>query len=598
MWRDKMAVVPVPSFSLTELRTLINDGMGFLGKDWQSFATKYNFALNLYFESKVKSLSKIKVFYSSEVINLQDIYVPQNLKFLEKIYSQDSFFNFIHEERKFVISATAGAGKSCMLKNMFLDILRFEKPYFPLFFELRRINDKQESLLNSLVEDISKFNNKFSNDNLDYILKRENTVLFLDGFDEINHNHKEDFIIEINKICEVYPNLIVVVSSRPELGSFRDWSYFNIAEVEMLSVDQSTLMISKLNYDSEVTERFINSLVSALYEKHHSFASNPLLLTIMLVTFEKYGEVPEKIHLFYDMAYQTLFTIHDNSKQGYKRKSLTNLDILEFKKVFSLFCLISYSKEKFNFDGDFLTNYLRICLNAKGYETIKESDLKIELMNNIPLIIQDGLNYCFSHRSFQEYFTAYYLATTYNLKEEIYENIGHRSLNDGVINLIFDMDKNLIEEKWVIPQIDKILNMVSEEDDYISRYDNTILFYDECFFEELEDGEVTTVIKSSSELNFCHFLQEKYKIEPHNIYVSIIDPENLPLLREYFSENIGDFATVTNLNLLELSEIEKENFIKTGGNLRAVGFVNILKKVKEIIEDDKKNMFDIDSILF
>ena len=82
MWRDEMAVVPVPSFSLTELRTLISDGMSFLGNDWQSFATKYNFALNSYFESKVKSLSRIKVFYSPEVINLQDIYSQTHLKVL------------------------------------------------------------------------------------------------------------------------------------------------------------------------------------------------------------------------------------------------------------------------------------------------------------------------------------------------------------------------------------------------------------------------------------------------------------------------------------------------------------------------------------
>lgn len=593
-----MPVIPAPSFSLTELRTLISDGMSFFGKDWQNFATKYNFALTPYFESKVRSLSKIKVFYSSEVINLQDIYVPQNLKFKDKKYSQDDFFRILDDERKFVISATAGAGKSCMLKNMFLDVLRYKKPFFPLFLELRKINDKQESLIDNIVKDISSFNNRFTSNNLDYLLRRDNTVLFLDGFDEINHNHKTLFVTEINRLCELYPNLRMVISSRPELGSFRDWSYFNIAEVEMLSIEQSTLMISKLNYDDEVTVRFISSLEEGLYRKHYSFASNPLLLTIMLVTYENYGEVPEKIHLFYDMAYQTLFTIHDNSKQGYRRKSLTNLDMLEFKKVFSLFCLISYSKESFNFDNSFLMKYLRICLDAEGYERVKESDLKTELMNNIPLIIQDGLSYCFSHRSFQEYFTAFYLANTYNLNEELYEKIGCRIISDGVVNLAFDMDRRLIEEKWITPQINKILDNVLYLDDISSKYKNTLIFYDECFFEKHEDGKASIIIKASPTLDFCHFLQTKYGLRNYFIEQSVIESENFSILEKYFPESIGDFESSIGLNLLELSDIEKRQFIEAGGNCRAIGFIDILEEVKKIVEENKNNRFSIDSILF
>lgn len=593
-----MAVIPVPSFSLTELRTLISDGMSFLGNDWQSFATKYNFALNSYFESKVKSLSRIKVFYSPEVINLQDIYIPQNLNFKKNSYSQDSFFQILDDERKFVISATAGAGKSCMLKNMFLDVLRYKKPFFPLFFELRRINEKQESLIDSLVKDISDFNKNFTSENLDYILKRDNTFLFLDGFDEVNHNHKSIFISEINRICEIYPNLRIIVSSRPEFGSFRDWSYFNIAEVEMLSIEQSTLMISKLNYNDEVSGRFISSLNNELYRKHYSFASNPLLLTIMLVTFEKYGEVPDKIHLFYDMAYQTLFTIHDNSKQGYKRKSLTNLDISEFKKVFSLFCLISYSKEVFNFDNKFFIENLKICLNVKGHEDIRENDLKIELMSNIPLIIQDGLNYCFSHRSFQEYFTAYYLANNYDIKEEVYENIGDRSLTDGVVNLTFDMDKSLLEDKWIVPKINKILSVISDSDDFNNQYKNCILFYDGCFFDKDEDLEISVVTKVSPNLIFCNFLERKYKLEEDFINRSVIPLEKVSMLETYFPENIGDFSQMKPLDLLELNEIEKSNFIEVGGNCRAIWCTKLLIKVKEMIEESRKNMINIDSILF
>lgn len=592
-----MTVVPAPSFSMTELRSLINDGMSFLGKDWQSFAVKYNFALTQYFESKVKSLSKIKVFYSSEVINLQDIYIPQNLKFKDEVYSQDDFLKLLHKDRKFVISATAGAGKSCMLKNMFLDILRYKKLYFPLFFELRKINEKQKTIIDSLVEDISKFNKRFSSNNLDDILNRGNTIIFLDGFDEVNHNDKERFVLEINEICEIYPDLMLVVSSRPEMGEFQDWSHFNVAKVEMLDIDQSVAMINKLNYDNEVTTRFVSSLRSNLYKKHHSFASNPLLLTIMLVTFEKYGEVPEKIHLFYDMAYQALFTLHDNSKQGYKRKSLTNLDMLEFKKVFSLFCLISYSKENFNFDNKFFVKYLRVCLDSVDYKLIEEKKLKIELMSSIPLIMQDGLNYCFSHRSFQEYFTAYYLTNTYNISEDIYEKISYRCLVDGVFDMAFEMDKFLIEEKWILPKIDMILEKLVDPTDYNNEYKNTTIFYEKCNFikENESDDFYFMYIYHSSILDFINFLINKYNIRFDFREYSKFDSQKISMLSECFTK--VDFSSSEFIDLLNLDDNEKKTVIEAGCGYRAKGFIDLLKSVRKIIKEGKKNAIDLSSIL-
>ena len=252
----------------------------------------------------------------------------------------------------------------------------------------------------------------------------------------------------------------------------------------------------------------------------------------------------------------------------------------------------------FNFDNKFFTENLKICLNVKGHENIKENDLKIELMSNIPLIIQDGLNYCFSHRSFQEYFTAYYLANNYDIKEEVYENIGDRSLSDGVVNLTFDMDKSLLEDKWIMPKINKILKDVSDSDEFNSQYENCILFYDGCFFDKDEGLEISVATKVSPNIIFCNFLERKYKIEEGFISRSIIPLEKVSMLETYFPENTGSFSEMKPLDLLKLNEVEKSNFIEVGGNCRAIGCIRLLRKVKDIIGESRKNMIDIDSILF
>lgn len=47
----------------------------FVGKDYQKFATKYNFALSDYLKAKLVNLSKVKMaFFSSQVVELNDIY--------------------------------------------------------------------------------------------------------------------------------------------------------------------------------------------------------------------------------------------------------------------------------------------------------------------------------------------------------------------------------------------------------------------------------------------------------------------------------------------------------------------------------------------
>ena len=68
--------------------------------------------------------------------------------------------------------------------------------------------------------------------------------------------------------------------------------------------------------------------------KHESFASNPLLLNIMLLTYDNYADIPEKLHLFYSNAFETLYIKHDATKGGYKREFKTKLSSDDFKRVF------------------------------------------------------------------------------------------------------------------------------------------------------------------------------------------------------------------------------------------------------------------------
>ena len=449
-----------PTVSIRELVDIFIDGGQFAAKfledDSQKFAVKYNLALKEYLKIKTDNLSKIKMaFFSSDVVDLREIYVPQNLVFKDDSYSKDEFIKLLPQHKKMVISATAGSGKSCFLKSIFIDIIINKVSLFPLFLELRKVNETADSIFQTLLADIAIHNDKFNSENLTYLLNRNKTILFLDGFDEVNHDLKSQYLKEVNELAEKYPQLIIIASSRPEYNDFKDW-VFDVSKIAPLNLSQAIEIIQKLYYEEDVKDRFIQALNDNLFSAHKSFSSNPLLLTIMLVTYEQFGDIPDKVHIFYDLAYQALFNKHDVSKQGFRRKSSTGLDMYALRDVFSLFCLITYSKQVFEMPEGDLDALLGKCLTHFKHD-IKYDALKTELLSNVPLLMRDGLNYCFTHRSFQEYFTAYYL-THNKANSKFFDKVGARYRSDNVVDMMFSMNRRVLEDNWILPKIDKIIN--------------------------------------------------------------------------------------------------------------------------------------------
>lgn len=92
-----------------------------------------------------------------------------------------------------------------------------------------------------------------------------------------------------------------VISSRP-YSEFVEFQRFSVLSLCNLNKKQALSLVKKIEFDSEIKLRFLKSLDQNLYERHKSFASNPLLLNIMLLTFDNYAEIPEKLHLFYANA--------------------------------------------------------------------------------------------------------------------------------------------------------------------------------------------------------------------------------------------------------------------------------------------------------
>ena len=449
-------------------------------------------AFKSYLEKSYTKYSTVKtLLYKEEPRKLHEFFVIPKLQKGSKgneviISAQDSrsVRNFAH--RKFaVIQGTGGIGKSMLMKHLFLSELGIGD-FIPVFFELKDINKQNDdyNLIDVIFESMNILVESTSKNAIVYALQRGMFMILLDGFDEIDGDKSKVFTEKLNDLCDKYPSNNVIMSSRP-IDDFISFEKFAVLYTMPMDKKQAISLIDKLEYHDDSKQRFITALDNNLFEKHEEFASNPLLLTMMFLTYDEYAEIPETSHLFYERAFETLFVKHDSNKEGYIRKIESGLRSDLFKKIFATFCCMTYYNNMLSFsEGELVST-----LNKVKTEVAKDGiDFDLEkyirdLTNVVCMLYKEGYTYRFTHRSFQEYFTAVYL------KDQTDDVMEKRSLaiikkspsvvNDKTFTMLYDMTKNKFERSILMPilhEIDDNSVVSNLYDFYFHRIVSTIYF--------------------------------------------------------------------------------------------------------------------------
>ncbi len=407
--------------------------------------------------SKTKTL-----LYRDAPVSLKDFYVRTDLQigFDNKIKESD-FIEQLKSKKRTIISGTAGSGKSTFCKSILLDLIENPIGIFPIFVELRHLNsDEHTSLFDFILKSLTEIEPTFTKSQLDYSLTLGKVLLIFDGFDELNNELRDKYEKEVVNLASKYHNILMLLSSRPD-GRFQSWEEFYTYRILPLDKEKSKALISKLDYDRQVKRKFLEILDQQLFDQHESFASNPLLLTMMLLTYEQIAEIPNKIHLFYEQAFLTLFNKHDSLKSLYKRKSHSNLPLDDFKKLLAAFSIVSYADRKYYFTEDEINKYLKIALKISGIELDEKLFLK-DLLDTVCIMQKDGNGYTFTHRSFQEYFTSIFLVTNASdNKFKLIDKIAFVNDRDDVIPMVFDINKDLLEQEWIVPRMESMVKELS-----------------------------------------------------------------------------------------------------------------------------------------
>lgn len=464
---------------------------------------KYLDAASSYYSTKKTLL------YAEKPHPFYELYVCNNVRYRkfratgardfkpEKTISNATVEKLEAESKYIIIEGTGGIGKSMLLTHLFLSSAEksADTGNTPFFLSLKNYKDTTSGIVDFIWKSAKEFDAVISRNDIIATLQKKNLVLLMDGLDEIQSTIRENFDTDLEAFIKSYPGNTIIITSRP-VFSFITYSKFSVFDIQELTKEQALELVQKLEFwDTAAKENFMKDLDRHLYISHYQFASNPLLLTIMLMTYTTFGEVPAKMHVFYSKAYETMARLHDASKGTFKRSLHSKLTPEEFAKYFAEFCARTYTEEVLEFTERTFSAYMAKVLKDSYAELtgVQPRDFLLDLTDNLCIMYREGEKYYFIHRSFQEYFAAVHFASSYDNKlkrvGDFFEKMQHRSYTDRTFAMLYDMIPVKVERFIFLPFLESLIADCSKAGDDEEYWEFLERMYPALYYEEGETGD-------------------------------------------------------------------------------------------------------------
>ncbi|MEB9552873.1 NACHT domain-containing protein [Bacillus cereus] len=500
-------------------------------------------------------------------IDIDQIYSPLRISSennIESYYISDYDSDFFNKYKKIIIEDSAGMGKSTIMKKLFISCIE-KNEGIPIFIELRKLQEDMD-IVNLVIDQLNSIHLEHDKQLVLEMINRGDFIFFLDGFDEIPFDAKDKITHKLKEFVEKTNNNIFILTSRNDnvLFSFGQFKKFHINGLE---INESRKLIEK--YDNVLGLDLANSIIKQInknieldaFNDLEEFLKVPFLVSLIYLTYKHKKDVPLKKDQFYRKVYDALFEEHDQSKDGYRRQKYSGLSIDQLHKLLRKFGFLCLRENRNEYNKDKLLSLIEESIDSPYFENIKPHDVFKDLIYNVPLIIEEGLTYRWTHKSFMEYFSAQFIYIDYgDKKKEILENI-MKSKNVttylNMLDLYFDIDQETFDIAIIYPLLKNYIDYIGDVTQYKSK---EALFYKEFiygktfYFRHRNGGGRGTY--ATHESDALQILKERYSVGE--------DFFNTITFYYSMSHEMGIFGEESNaIQLFTLLKNKKSKLLKT-----------------------------------
>lgn len=305
-----------------------------------------------------------------------------------------------------LIIDNAGMGKSTFSKFIVASLL-FKSERIPLFFELRKI-DTAHDLVDNLARELDFPGNTFDRNLFYKLLQLGKFYVILDGFDEVLLDHQATLSNQINELSLKGGNNIILLTSRPQdtlpnIVKSEALRFNSFSQHQAISLLKRYDQISGLSVGSELTAQ--------IDEVPKKFIESPLLVSLLYRTFGVNKSIAKKTCTFYEEIYHALYKGHDLiNKNGYGREKKSELDFEDFRKLLRAMCYYLMLNRKTSFESwSEATEYIDKAASISSISPKSSSNFLDDLLVSVPLMLKEGTEIKFFHKTLLEYFSAEYL---------------------------------------------------------------------------------------------------------------------------------------------------------------------------------------------
>lgn len=354
---------------------------------------------------RIKTIEQVRTIWKPEgPISLREFFHPP--KFL--INKKPVRISRIDElpDNAIIVQGIVGQGKSVMLRSLVIEeLLSNDAKWLPIFLELKDLTPKI-GLNQAILRQLDSYDIDIDDKTLDFLFKSGKVALLLDGFDELDQLIIKDVSLEIEHLISKYPELRLIISSRPGHEIQKSTSLQTLPIAPLVESEYSAFL-ERLKVDSKKSLALRQAIRNSP-SKISALITTPLMLTLVVLVYESDSEIPDTLPEFFEGLFQVVFTRHDRQKANFNRKHHCGLSERKLQQLFEAF---SFMTIQLGFSRTVThRQFEEIFENALAYTEQTKCELdefKQDMTKVACLMLEDGNDsISYLHKSILEYYAA------------------------------------------------------------------------------------------------------------------------------------------------------------------------------------------------